>query len=206
MSLQLTLKSPFVWRAKAAKADAAEMLDRLIESISADPRQIQFIRYGPCSSMARLGELKPRWPGDLDTQQRLLLGTLFAPGVAIHLLAVARCLKNDPWPAVYLELSNDDRVIISRRLDNDRTPFRDWGDALDHPQTRGAFTALERAAAGKSSRLSLKACLPWLAGLLALGLASLLVLGPSSPAHFSVSAWATGSAIADASTVQSPGA
>jgi hypothetical protein len=197
MSIQLTLKNPLAWRANVAKADPTEMLDRLIESISADPKQIQFIKYGKCSSMARLGEFKPRWHGDLYPQQRLLLGTLLAPGVAIHLLVVARCLKDDPWPAVYLELAGNDHVMVSRRLDDDQTPFRDWDDALDHPQTRHAFTALERAATGNQSRLSLKACLPWLVCLLTLGLASLLVLGNSGPADFSVSAVAPGSAIAD---------
>lgn len=188
MSIQLSLNDPFAWRGQAASGDAIEMLDRLIDSISADPKQIQFTEYGQCSSMARLGELKPRWRGDLDPQQRLLLGTLLAPGVAIHLLVTARCLIDDPWPAVYLELTSHDRVMVSLRLDNDQTPFRDWDDALDHPQTRITLAALEQAAISKQSRLSVKACLPWLAGLLALGMASVLALGASGPTNSSGSA------------------
>ncbi|MEY3666348.1 MAG: hypothetical protein RLZZ153_2530 [Pseudomonadota bacterium] len=184
MSTQLTLKNTFPWRAEGARASATEMLDRLVESTSIDPKQIHFVRHGKRTSMARLGELRPRWEGDLEPQQRVLLGTLFAPGVAIELSAVARCLKNDPWPAVYLELASNDRVVVSRRLDDDRTPFKDWDAALDHPQTLHALTTLERAAADGQSRLSLKAYLPWLLGLLTLGMTSLLLVGAGIPAQF----------------------
>ena len=194
MSIQLTLKNPFAWR---AKADAVRVFDRLIESISADSKQLQFIKYGKACSLSVPGCVSVRADGEQTQPPRLVLATLLVSGTAIHLLAIARRHEN-----IHLELASNNCVMASLRLGDDSDPVYKWEEVWDHPQTRSALEVFERAAQRSGSRFSLKAWLPWLVCLFGLGVSALLALGAGAAGNAAASATRPAPAAVDPSPSQ----